>query len=294
MKQIFIFILTILSFKANAQSKKLLFYMEDGKFGYKDTTGKVIIAPSFTFAFDFSEGLAVAGKGENKLSSKYGFINTKGEWVIPPSYNAADEFSEGLARVQINGKWGYIDKTGKIIITPQFQLCYEFKNGYAMAQIKNKFGLIDKTGKFIITPEYYNLTNFSGEALGLQKTMFDPWFLADISGNQLNEKTFSRMSNFSNGLAPARNNDDLWGFINEKGAWVVMPKYTGAHIFSEGFAFVETDYANWTFIDTKGNEIVSPQYDRFAIFKNGYARVEKGQDILYINTAGKVIFSFKR
>jgi translation initiation factor 6 (eIF-6) len=53
----------------------------------------------------FREGLAGV-----EINGKYGFIDTKGNLVIPPVYDDAWHFSEGLARVEINGKWGYIDK----------------------------------------------------------------------------------------------------------------------------------------------------------------------------------------
>jgi len=58
-------------------------------------------------AFSFSEGLAAV-----ELNGKYGFIDKKGNLVIQPVYDNAYLFPEGLALVFLNGKRGYIDTKG--------------------------------------------------------------------------------------------------------------------------------------------------------------------------------------
>ena len=48
-----------------------------------------------------------------KKDGKYGYINEKGEVVIQPKYEFANQFYDGLASVKIEGKKGFIDKGGK-------------------------------------------------------------------------------------------------------------------------------------------------------------------------------------
>lgn len=164
MKKI-VFLYFLILFSLNSYSQNLIWFIENGKFGYTHkTTGRTVITPQFTFAGHFSEGCAVAAVGNHLLSSKYGFINEKGKWLIVPQFDAAGNFSEQKARVQGHGKWGYINKKGAFIIQPQFALCYDFKEGLAQASIKNNlWGLIDSTGKFILQPEFYSITDvFAG------------------------------------------------------------------------------------------------------------------------------------
>mgnify|MGYP003291734872 CR=1 FL=1 len=59
----------------------------------------------------FSKGLAPV-----QQNGKCGFINTKGEVVIPCIYDEAGWFSEGLALVKQNGKWSIINTEGKVIV----------------------------------------------------------------------------------------------------------------------------------------------------------------------------------
>jgi hypothetical protein len=87
---------------------------ENDRWGYIDRLGKVVIAPGFAAAGEFSEGRAAV-----EIDGRWGFINTSGELVIEPKYSGTGEFSEGLARVQVGGdkyrlygKWGFIDRSG--------------------------------------------------------------------------------------------------------------------------------------------------------------------------------------
>ncbi|PIU56445.1 MAG: hypothetical protein COS87_02150 [Chloroflexi bacterium CG07_land_8_20_14_0_80_45_17] len=110
------------------ETSKLFPIIQNGKWGYIDKSGHIIIKPQFDHASHFSEGLAVI-----KVSNKLGYIDITGKVVIAAQFDGADGFSEGLAAVNIGGKggiggrwlieggkWGFIDKTGKMIIKPQY------------------------------------------------------------------------------------------------------------------------------------------------------------------------------
>ncbi|MDR3351675.1 MAG: WG repeat-containing protein [Zoogloeaceae bacterium] len=88
------------------------------------------------------------------FDGKHGYINGKGEIVIPPRFDYADDFANnGLAYVKENGKWGWIDKTGTFIIPPRFDNAWPFAdNGLAPVKENGKYGYIDKTITFIIPP----------------------------------------------------------------------------------------------------------------------------------------------
>ena len=63
---------------------------------------------------DFSEGLAAV-----EIQGKWGFIDGDGTVVIQPKFRSARHFSEGLALVQNDsGLWGYISRSGDWEIPP--------------------------------------------------------------------------------------------------------------------------------------------------------------------------------
>ena len=89
-----------------------------------------------------SEGLAWVRKG-----NKYGFIDTTGKVVIPFQYDLTYGFSEGLARVEKDGKVGFINKTGDIAIPLQYDDAGGFKEVFAEVNKADKWFYINKQGQ---------------------------------------------------------------------------------------------------------------------------------------------------
>ncbi len=56
-----------------------------------------------------------------KQGGKWGFVNTSGKVVIEPQYENAKSFSYGLAAVSKNGKWGFINTENKLVIEYQYK-----------------------------------------------------------------------------------------------------------------------------------------------------------------------------
>ena len=65
-------------------------------------------------------------------------------------------------------------------------------------------------------------------------------------------------------------NEKLWGYINDKGEFIVEPKYNLVHDFTdEGLAKVELEGLSGV-IDKDGEEILAPSYKTISEFKDGY------------------------
>jgi hypothetical protein len=56
-----------------------------------------------------------------KTNGKWGFVDKSGNMVIQSEYDNARSFSNGFAAVKVNGKWGFIDEDGNMVIEPQFE-----------------------------------------------------------------------------------------------------------------------------------------------------------------------------
>ena len=64
-------------------------------------------------------------------------------------------------------------------------------------------------------------------------------------------------------LFPARGEDELWGYINIRGEWIIKPQYESAFDYSSGgyaLANSPSDGDSWGIIDRQGNWIVEPRY----------------------------------
>jgi hypothetical protein len=132
---------------------------QNGKWGYEDSAGKIVIKPQFSRASRFSEGLALVWTGGAPLTDsvvtsfvKMGYIDPTGHWVIHSrlEYYFYDDFSEGLVpfRKQF-GKWGYLDKMGKIVIRARFDWAGNFSGGIAPVLLDSNCAHIDRNGKVV-------------------------------------------------------------------------------------------------------------------------------------------------
>jgi len=223
------------------------------KYGYIDSTGKVVIQPKFDQAGDFSEDFAPA-KVEQK--DKFGYINGTGAFAIKPQFSDAKEFSEGLAAVLLDGKWGYIDRNGGLAISPQFQDADSFSEGLAPAMFDGKWGYIGAKGIFIIKPQF--------------------------------EGSKSVLS-FRDGLAPAFSSGK-WGFIDRTGDFIIKPQFDGAGAFSDGLAPVLIE-KKWAFIDKGGKTVIKPQFDDAASFSEGLAKVGMEMESLSLESVQGIPWS---
>ncbi|MFN8575629.1 MAG: WG repeat-containing protein [Candidatus Sericytochromatia bacterium] len=92
------------------------------------------------------------------VNGRFGFIDTNGNLVIPNIYGDVTDFSEGLAGVKTPDKWGFIDKNWNIVIEPKYDNLSNFENDYSIFRIKNKYGVINTKGQVVIEPVYEHLS----------------------------------------------------------------------------------------------------------------------------------------
>ena len=71
----------------------------------------MIIEPQFDWVGGFRHGIAHV-----KSEGKCGFIDTDGRMLIQPQFDEVLGFSDvGLSAVKIGDKWAYIDRDGKFL-----------------------------------------------------------------------------------------------------------------------------------------------------------------------------------
>ena len=64
--------------------------VKNGKFGFIDKTGMVIVEPKFDYTgIAFGDGAMIVGE------MKYGYVDKNGKTIIPPRYDEATYFSKG-------------------------------------------------------------------------------------------------------------------------------------------------------------------------------------------------------
>jgi hypothetical protein len=106
---------------------------------------EVVTAEKYEYIGHFYNGLAKV-----KLERKWGFIDTTGKVVVKPKYDQVENFQEGLARVRISQKgWGLVNTQGVEILKPMFDFIGEFMGDEAVVRASGKQAFIDKAGNLI-------------------------------------------------------------------------------------------------------------------------------------------------
>jgi len=261
----------------------------NGKWGFVDEAGKEIIPYRYDSYWDrFREGLIRV-----ELNDKWGFIDKTGKEVVPIKYDMEwwSGFHEGLAAVALNGKWGFIDKTGKEVIPFKYHDVWYFDEGLAEVRLNGKYGFIDKTGKEVVPHKYWTIHAFRDGLAGVRLDGGKYGFI-DKTGKEVIPCKYDDVDIFyeGEGLAAVKLNGK-WGFINKTGKEVISFKYDNASFFSEGLAAVALN-GKWGFIDKTGREVIPFKYDDVSngyYFSDGFARVKLNGEVVSIDKTGKEV-----
>ena len=183
----------------------------NGKYGYADTLGQVVVPPAYDDAADFGNGHAVVGRKAGDGRMLYGLIDRSGRVVVPLEwerlggvrngvcvartgtaakrefsladtlgnvrslgYDYCSDFSNGLARV---GVGAYVEKENVAGIT--LRDAYEFCG---------KFGYIAPDGGIVIPVQFDDARDFAQDGLapvGIQGKYYVKWGFIDKSGRQV-------------------------------------------------------------------------------------------------------------
>lgn len=297
-------------------SSELFTVLVEGKVGFIDRSGDMVIAPQFQGAGDFNENRAFVAVFGDKY--KLGYIDKRGNFIVTPQFDAARDFSEGLAAVGVgffgihgdgDHEWGYVDKNGKLVIDTQFREAKNFSGGLAaVMNSAGKWGYIDTTGKLTIPFKFDDAFSFSE---GLACVLLDGLFgFIDRTGSIVVEPRFSLPSLFKEGLAPVKIGDKsnkpykFYGqyiapdskviFIDKSGNTAIEldPNIKGANSFSEGLALIKVQtkkqFLNG-YIDRSGRVVIEPTFSGFAgDFSEGLALVSVKEKIGFIDKSGKI------
>jgi hypothetical protein len=191
------------------------------KWGYVDTTGRVLVPPRYKRAFPFKNGLAVVRASDDL----YYLINRLGKPVTKGFSYIKHGSTTGVYAVKTDGKWGYVDSKGKPLIPPRFDRASNFgeTSGTARVLLSGKWGLIDRAGEFVLPP------------------------------------AFAKLGRQGQGLRPVKA-EDAWGYVDASGDMAISPKFDSAGQFlSPGFAIVKREgeeLTEYALINKEGKAVI--------------------------------------
>lgn len=266
---------------------------KDGKSGFINDKGQVVIDLVFDGVSTFSEGLARIFVGD-----KVGFLDTKGNIKVQPQFDMVSDFSEGMAYATTGGKYGYIDTAGNFVIEPKFYRCWDFENGYAlvMQEVVSKGCFIDMSGAIKLTGRNFLVSKYNEGLINCSDN--GDWGFIDINGNFIIPPTYEYTREFSEGKAAVTpkkingkaNRKELYAFINKENEIIIPPLFTGADIrFSDGMCAVYDH--GYGYINANGQLVIPCEFYLGQHFAEGLAVVQpdgKGKRFGYVDKTGAI------
>lgn len=257
---------------------------ENGRVGYK-VSGKWIVSPIYEFGSEFRNGFAMV-----KQDGKFGFIDTGGKIVIECKYDSCTLFdSNGVATGKIMGSRFYFDRNGNVfsnmdelkaaeilsskeytqgrnyaisdyaptldpsgkwgykqfdewVIQPRFDAAGDFQDGIAAVSLGGKWGYIGKDGTNSI-PFKYEQAGPLIDGLARVK-LYGKWGYIDKTGTTVIPLKYAMATDFSDGLAQVVFNGNN-GYIDKTGQWFDSAEEMMQTYSAFARHFVETDINQW-------------------------------------------------
>lgn len=233
---------------------------DDGKWGYVDSLGNVVVECKYKSAKTFFRKNAMV-TNEDDL---YGFVNEQGKEIVPCKYLDARNFSIALyaAVKDQNGKWGYVNKDGVQTVNCEYADCLDFSNdeSAAVENDEGKWGYIKNNGKFIIDCQYAKASKFSGNNMAAVQKENGKWIYINRSGSQVIGEEFDYADSFTDvkiAIVGKYTDGKLsYAIIDEKGKYLVeYGVYDMLVAYDSGEIYGYSKDGKYTLLGTEGTVI---------------------------------------
>ena len=189
-------------------------------FGFVGKDGAYAVAPRFSHASAFSEGLAAVAEADT-----FGYIDRDGEWRILPRFDGAEAFEDGRAWVSTDGRWGRIDSGGTFVTRPRFEMRFPTDGRLMHVVDEERVGLYDPMADSLVVEPRFGWV-FPSEGALTRAALGTVWQVM------------------------------RWGYVDEDEAWAIMPQFEGVGPFARDTALVllpDTSNVRWSEPHIGGN-----------------------------------------
>lgn len=136
-------------------------FCENERYGLRDASGQMLIAPRYQafFDFDWHSGLACV-----QHDQRFGYVDRQGREVIACQFEDAFDFIGEHALIAEGGRYGLIDRQGRVTVPCQFDggEALDYTGAYWSVQQGELWGVIDPTGRWMLPAQYQQIHAYEG------------------------------------------------------------------------------------------------------------------------------------
>ena len=331
------------------------------KHGLIDTTGTVILPVENKKVDDFYDGIARV----EKTVGLYGLVNIKGKWLLPAVYTEVYALNSKTGYyAKKDGQYSVYDNNMKLIIQADTAKAIKTSKKNIVFVFENSVKIFDISGKLIKTIKQENIDLYGTSFYSNEDSLKVPYFKAiylynlqtktqqkiiadqisdfneegifiaeksgkynfyDYTGKKLYNKSFDRVTNFSDGICALQESLYSKPYLADKSLTKIIDLGTIFYgPYSEGLAMAKSQYSNiiyyldkkgkeqfyvfgtegtacknnrikikneagkFYFVDRNGKKINNSTYDDLGEYYDGLAGFKDNKKAGYIDTSGNI------
>lgn len=256
--------------------------LQDGRWGFIDGTGAIVVPPQYDHVFPYRNGFTVVRIGDYR-GGRRAFLAADGSRVTDFVFDRAYHFVNGYGTAVRDGKWGFVAPDGSSPGGFVWDAVRDFADGYAAVRLgdrrSGRWGLIDRTGRIVLEPVYLSLRAVGDGVWAAENE--DGVALFDPARGAPQAFVYSAVGRFTDGLVPVtqERGTTTFHFILDRRLQIRFQSTDPIRSVAEGVATLRVgDRYQYRDI-ARGTIVGSPAgYDRAAPFRDGLAVVGRGED----------------
>lgn len=206
----------------NFRDGRALIATREGKYGYMDTRGRIVIPPIYDRAYDFNEQRALVGFGHAPGKIGYQLIDLNGKTRTAIQLSnclLSQRLGNGLLMCKNlnSGQCCYLDEKGalQLCLPKEIKESYTFNQGATLFQTETGTGVMDRTGNVLIPAHYEDALITAPDRIALKEQ--GKWAIAEKNGNLLGKFQYDRIGRYyAQGFSVAAENGSYL-FIDRNG-----------------------------------------------------------------------------
>ena len=240
----------------------LLPVRQNGKWGFIDTTGNLIINMNHGIEdvkFFHRVGIIIFRKGAG-----FGLMNLTGTEVIPPLFDEIRILGNELVALQRDTLWGCQSFSGDNVLPIEYERIELFKqNGFLSIFNNQLWGIADRNGNVLKAPTYDTIDVHQSSYFLTDTAGFKG--LIDFDGNEICPPIYGKIKVESNDIIFCTVKDK-WGAINHKGEQIIPHEWANYQFLSSYFVeLYDRDNNLYMHFPASGKSIKGGSYSRFRI-----------------------------
>ena len=267
---------------------------KEGKAGLIDKTGKVVVPFLYDYIGDYQDGVFSA----RNFNKKYGYIDSANNTVIPFDYDEVSIawFSGGLAIMKKGTKYGAIDKTNKIVVPFEYDelgINDGFEKGYVRGKKADKNLLVDKTGQIINLPgidNYETIQPIEGNLFIVKEKTSGLEGMIDLTGKIIIPIQYISVTNFYKGLAVVETKNGKFLLKVNGITYFEQTPWLNLTVLKENLFFGNTKSDDMMYLfDINGKHVVEEGFGHIIPMTDNLLLVNRNGKAWYINYKGEKI-----